>query len=128
MVQIYSFLQISPSVVSLEFPNCFGGTIFAGNIVMRILTLFLALFLTLLPEGVTYVNTSCGQGVCLEEICDIAEEEAVIRSPQRMTEMDQDSVEDPQSDCIPVFTPVFRCHFVYYCFERLWLTACMLRR
>ena len=36
---------------------------------MRILTLFLALFLTLLPDSVSYVNTtSYGQEICFEKL------------------------------------------------------------
>ena len=45
---------------------------------MKILTLFLALFLTLLPESVPVSHYSQGQEVCWEEVNDV-EEEAVIR-------------------------------------------------
>ena len=48
---------------------------------MKILTLFLALFLTLLPEGASAFNYSQGQDVVLEEVNEI-EEEAVF-SPEK---------------------------------------------
>ena len=50
---------------------------------MKILTLFLALFLTLLPEGAPAFNYSQGQDVVLEEVNEI-EEEAVFSSSQRL--------------------------------------------
>ena len=50
---------------------------------MRILTLFLALFLTLLPESVSYVNTTSSiQEVCFEDACDV-EQEVVLCFQQR---------------------------------------------
>lgn len=55
--------------------------IFAVLLMMRILTLFLALFLTLLPESVPSVSTSYEYDVCLEEMCDAVEEEAILRAP-----------------------------------------------
>ena len=93
---------------------------------MRILTLFLALFLTLLPESVSYVNTSFGQDVCLEEEID-TQEEAIVRSPQRMTKEVQVSSYTELTDRKPGFIPVFGYRSTLFCFERLWLIACMFR-
>ena len=93
---------------------------------MRILTLFLALFLTLLPESVPYVNTSFGQDVCLEEVID-TQEEAIVRSPQRMTKEVRVSSYTELTDRKPGFIPVFGYRSTLFCFERLWLIACMLR-
>ena len=93
---------------------------------MRILTLFLALFLTLLPENAHYVPFSQGQDVCLEEVNDV-EEDAVIRTERRAQEQDQTSL-------LPVSGDSFRCLIrlpespvSHYCFERQWLRCCRLR-
>lgn len=94
---------------------------------MRILTLFLALFLTLLPDSVSYVNTtSYGQEVCFEEVCDV-EEEAILRAPQRMSDKIQASSETVFTDRKSVFISLFHYRPIHFCFERLWLSACMLR-
>ncbi len=93
---------------------------------MKILTLFLALFLTLFPESVPFVNYTQGQDVCVEEVCDV-EEEAVIRSPQRAPERLQTSSEAPFVSFRPLFVRVLRHHSFHFCFERQWLKACMLR-
>ena len=50
---------------------------------MKILTLFLALFLTMMPESVPIFNISQGQEICLEEVDDV-EEEAVVSMSQRI--------------------------------------------
>ncbi|MBR1813553.1 MAG: hypothetical protein IJ773_06985 [Lachnospiraceae bacterium] len=94
---------------------------------MRILTLFLALFLTLLPESVSYVpTTSYGQEVCFEDASDV-EEEAVLRAPQRVSEKVQTLSETVFADCKSGFAPVFHVRSLHVSFERLWLTACTLR-
>ena len=93
---------------------------------MRILTLFLALFLTLLPEGGSYVSPSYGQDVGLEEVCDV-EEEAIIRTPQRWTEKVQAASDNLTTVPRAVFVPVQSYPPVPICFERRWLFACMLR-
>lgn len=94
---------------------------------MRILTLFLALSLTLLPESVSYANTTYyGQEVCAADVSD-AEEEAILRSPQRMAENVQASSETESGGPWPVFSPLVHYRSVHYCFERLWLAACTLR-
>ena len=93
---------------------------------MRILTLFLALFLTLLPEGVTYVDFSQTQEACWEDVDD-TEEEAVIKTVLR----EQVQVRE--------VSPAISQHFPYcqsdiavyqpidFCFERQWLLHCRLR-
>ena len=94
---------------------------------MRILTLFLALFLTLLPESDRFVPFSQEQEVvCLEEVNDV-EEEAVIRLEQR-------SQQQVQTSSLTVFGDSFRCLIrlpespvSHYCFERRWLRCCRLR-
>lgn len=59
------------------------GIIIAVNPLMKILTLFLALFLTMMPESVPIFNISQGQEICLEEVDDV-EEEAVVSMSQRI--------------------------------------------
>ncbi len=93
---------------------------------MRILSLFLALFLTLLPEGIPVENCSQVQDVCWEDVEDI-EEEAVIKIPQ----CDQRQVKESSK---PVSRGIRRdsIHFEDYLpqrprFERQWLTHCRLR-
>lgn len=93
---------------------------------MKILTLFLALFLTLLPEGAPAFNYSQGQDVVLEEVNEI-EEEAVISASQRL----QKRVQTP-SVIIPRVTllsinQVFIFIPVHICLERQWLLSCSLR-
>lgn len=93
---------------------------------MRILTLFLALLMTLLPESVPFVSTaSYGQEVCLEEVCDV-EDEAILRSLQRMLEKVQDTSETVSAGYMPVCIPVLHYRSIHICFERLWLAACTL--
>ena len=89
---------------------------------MRILTLFLALFLTLLPE----ISCPQEQDVCLEEVIDV-EEEAVIRT-------ERPAQEQVQMSSLPVCGDASKCliHlpellFSHYCFERQWLRYCRLR-
>ena len=93
---------------------------------MKILTLFLALFLTLLPESVPFVNHSQGQDICLEEVDDV-EEEAVIRLPQRVPRRSPSTSETffPDVRSASVQNPTY--HLIHVCFERRWLKACMLR-
>ena len=93
---------------------------------MRILTLFLALFLTLLPESDHFVPCSQGQDICWEEINDV-EEEAVIR-------LDQHSQKQVQTSSLPIFEDPSVCFIRYpespvshYSFERQWLLCCRLR-
>ena len=93
---------------------------------MKVLTLFLALFLTLLPESVPYVNLSQGQDVCLEEVCDV-EEEAVIRSSQQTLKRVQVSSEIPSAVYGPAYVEVPNHYHFCYRFERQWLMSCLLR-
>lgn len=94
---------------------------------MKILTLFLALFLTLLPESVPVSPYSQGQEVCWEEVNDV-EEEAVIRTVQRSQKGIQVSSAVSSDDGRrPVPVQVFSILPVRFCFEKQWLTACRLR-
>lgn len=87
---------------------------------MKILTLFLALFLTLWPESAPVVNCTQGQEVCLEVVDDV-EEEAVIRTPQRTRETVlsftgiHPVVSRPVSGQTLTFQPI------RFCLERQWL-------
>lgn len=94
---------------------------------MRILSLFLALFLTLLPENVSYVNTcSFEQEICFEDSCDV-EEAAVIRAPQRVNGMVQTLSGTVSTDRKSVLILYSNYRPIPLCFERLWLAACTLR-
>ena len=92
---------------------------------MRILTLFLALFLTLLPEGVPFIDVTQGHDVCVEEVCEV-EDEATIRTPQRV----QRRILTLPKVLFKRFNPhsikVAFCHPVIFYFERQWLVACKL--
>ena len=93
---------------------------------MKILTLFLALFLTLLPEGAPAFNYSQGQDVVLEEVNEI-EEEAVFSSSQRLQKRVQTpSVTIPRV-ILPFTNQVFIFIPVHICLERQWLLSCSLR-
>ena len=95
---------------------------------LRVLTLFLALFLTWLPESAHFVPCSQGQEICLEEVeVDDVEEEAVIRT-------ERSSQEQTMTSSLPVFGEASnRLRYIpespvpYYCFERQWLRCCRLR-
>ena len=93
---------------------------------MKILTIFLALFLTWLPESAPMVPISNGQEVCTEEVCDV-EEEAVIqtsRQEQKKAPLPAESL--PVSSCIePVSTE--SCYPDHPGSERHWLTCRKLR-
>lgn len=90
--------------------------------IMKILTLFLALLLSLLPEGTPVANCSPGEDVCYEVVDDV-EEEAVIRTsqtPQKQPRVSSTSV----SEKTPRDFSHLPSHFpVHLCFERKWLTA-----
>lgn len=86
---------------------------------MKILTLFLSLFLTMLPEKALVTNTSYCQDICFEEVYD-GEEEAIIGT--------RASLEISLTEHKPVLITVFHYHRIHFCFERQWLTACTLRR
>lgn len=93
---------------------------------MKILTLFLALFLTLLPEGAPAFNYSQGQDVLLEEVNEI-EEEAVISASQRLQKRFQSpSITIPRV-ILPFTSQVFIFIPVHICLERQWLLSCSLR-
>jgi hypothetical protein len=102
------------------------GIKIAVDFLMKILTLFLALFLTLLPESVPSVNLSQGQDVCLEVVDDV-EEEAVIRLPQRIPKKILTTSEAFSPEVKPVSIHNLTFHLIHFRFERQWLKACMLR-
>lgn len=93
---------------------------------MKILTLFLALILALMPERVPFVNDSQVQDLCVEEVCDV-EEEAVLRSPLRTPKRLQISFEEPFVAFRPVHVRAFCLPSIPLCSARQWLKACMLR-
>lgn len=93
---------------------------------MKILTLFLALFLTLLPESAPFVSYSQGQDICLEEVDDV-EEEAVIRIPQRIPKKILTATDPFSPEIKPVSIQNLTFHLIHFCFERQWLKACLLR-
>lgn len=94
---------------------------------MKILTLFLALFLTLLPEGVPAFNSfSQEQDVLLEEVNEI-EEEAVISTSQRLQKRFQSpSITIPRVTLLSI-NQVFIFIPVHICLGRQWLLSCSLR-
>ena len=93
---------------------------------MKILTLFLALFLTLLPESAPFVSYSQGQDICLEEVDDV-EEEAVIRIPQRIPKKILTATDAFSPEIKPASIQNLTFHLIHFCFERQWLKACLLR-
>ncbi len=93
---------------------------------MRILTLLLALFLTLLPDSGSCVSVPSVQDVCFEEVCDV-EEDAILRPSRRISEDRTASYEIPLTEHRPVIVPVFQYHPIHLCFERQWLATCALR-
>ena len=113
-------------VPSIGPPRIICGIKFAVCFLMKILTLFLALFLTLLPESVPFVNLSQGQDVCLE-VGDDVEEEAVIRLPQRIPKKILTTSEAFSPEVKPASIHNLTFHLIHFCFERQWLKACMLR-
>lgn len=94
---------------------------------MRILTLFIALFLTFMPEETAIDNAfSRWQDVCYEQVDDV-EEEAVIRSESRCQKQIDESreLDSLKRSCYTEYSAKPR--FIHMCFERQWLTHCMLR-
>lgn len=95
---------------------------------LRVLTLFLALFLTWLPESAHFVPCAQGQEICLEEVeVDDVEEEAVIRTERRAQEQVQTSSLQVLGDVSGNLGYLPESPVPYYCFERQWLRCCRLR-
>lgn len=93
---------------------------------MKVLTLFLALFLSFLPESLPVENDAQPQDVFCEDVEDF-EEEAVIRSVRR----DQSQ---PLESFLPFIQGDACClsgkllhPLAVFCLERQWLTLCRLR-
>lgn len=94
---------------------------------MKTLTLFLALFLTFLPESAPVAHYSQGQEVCWEMVDDV-EDEAVIRTVQRSQKGIQANAALFRELCRrPVPAQAFTIPPVRFCFEKQWLTTCRLR-
>ncbi|MBP5390571.1 MAG: hypothetical protein J6Y40_00630 [Bacteroidales bacterium] len=93
---------------------------------MRILTLFLALFLTLLPESADFAPFSHELDACWEEVNDV-EEEAVIRPVQRSQKLLQASSFTVSGDLFGSFIRLPEFPVSQFCFERQWLRCCKLR-
>lgn len=93
---------------------------------MRILTLFLALFLTLLPDSVPFENYSQTQDVCCEDVEDV-EEEAILKAVSR----EQRQTKEPSKSCLRGIcicrTDIAEHYPIVFCFERQWLIHCRLR-
>ena len=95
---------------------------------LRVLTLFLALFLTWLPESAHFVSCSQGQEICLEEVeVDDVEEEAVIRTERRAQEQVQTSSLPVLVDSSSRLRFILESPVPYFCFERQLLRCCRLR-
>ncbi len=93
---------------------------------MKILTLFLALLLSLLPEGTPVADYSPGEDVCYEVVDDV-EEEAVIRTSRAPQKQPQVSSISVSWKTLRAFSLLPSFYHVHICFERQWLTACSLR-
>jgi hypothetical protein len=93
---------------------------------MRILTLFLALFLTLLPENVPFESYSQTQDVCCEDVEDI-EEEAVLKAVTREQRQPQESSRSSSQGKCLCHSDIMKHDPVILCFEKQWLTFCRLR-
>jgi hypothetical protein len=93
---------------------------------MRILTLFLALFLTFLPE-VPFVCTSPTQDICCEEVDDV-EEEAVIKTPLlEQSQSDESSTHFVFKESCRIVAGISAFHSIIFRFGRQWLIHCRLR-
>ncbi len=93
---------------------------------MKILTLFLALFLSLLPEGTPVADYSPGEEVCCE-IVDNVEEEAVIRISQTLEKRPLVLSSTVYAETLRESSGRLFCYPFHYYFERQWLTVCSLR-
>lgn len=93
---------------------------------MKILTLFLALLLSLLPEGTPVADYTPGEDVCYEVVDDV-EEEAVIRTSRAPQKQPQVSSIGVSWKTLRAFSLLPSFYHVHFCFERQWLTACSLR-
>lgn len=92
----------------------------------KIVTVFLALFLTLLPENVSFNNFSQDPSICFEETEGL-EEEAVIQAPapsRRQPQLPSASVTFRPSAFYSYKSPYIP---VICCFEKQWISVCRLR-
>ena len=94
---------------------------------MRLLTLFLALLIAILPDGAPQISCPLGQDVYAEEIVDV-EEEAVLRYGPRMQKT------APGGPLIPflgirIVESVYYSNIRSFCpsFARQWLACRSLR-
>lgn len=93
---------------------------------MKILTLFLALLLSLLPEGSPVADCSPWEDVCYEVVDDV-EEEAVIRTSRAPQKQPRVSYVSVSSETLRDYSYHPSHYPVQFCSERQWLTACSLR-
>ncbi len=93
---------------------------------MKIFTLFLSLFLALLPEGVPASDCPSWQDTFLEQL-DEVEEEAVIRTVQTQQKQFQRPSESVFDDFHPGLIAPTDNYFTGFCFEKQWLRNRKLR-
>ena len=93
---------------------------------MKILTLFLALFLALLPEGVPAADCPSGQDTFLEQL-DEVEEEAVIRTVQSQQKQLRIPADSFSAESRPNLNASADICLTAFCFERQWLRYRRLR-
>ena len=93
---------------------------------MRILTLFLALFLTFLPE-VPFVCASPTHDICCEEVDDVEEEAVIKTSLLEQSQSDESSVDILSKLSCRNLAEIPEFHSVDFRFERQWLVHCRLR-
>lgn len=94
---------------------------------MRILTLFLTLFLTLLQESTPFLCSPAGsQEINTEEICDIEEEAVIQTNRQEQKKAPLPAASLAASPCIEPVSAESRIPS-HRSFERHWLTCRKLR-
>lgn len=95
---------------------------------MRILMLFLALLLTWLPDGTPVQSPSLDRDwVCWENGVDMDEDEAILRTPQRLQERSGPAPSPIHAASSPQEMREIRLEPLPICFERQWLMTCRLR-
>ncbi len=93
---------------------------------MRILTLFIALFLTFLPESAPFEGFSQVQDVCCEDV-EGFEEEAVIRTVVSEQCPAKESSKSRPTVFSRYSSDIAEPNHHNFCFERQWLAHCRLR-
>ena len=93
---------------------------------MRILILFLALFLTFLPE-VPFVCASPTHDICCEEVDDVEEEAVIKTSLLEQSQSDESSTHFVFKESCRTVAGSADFHSIIFRFERQWLVHCRLR-